>query len=204
MSITVCAFKKTNPWLEHIAKELFSGHKSLTPNDVARLDIDIDDRVRAITWCAMSDNQRCELACDCAERALQRERYAGREPDPRSWAAVEVARRYARGEATRDELNSVVAGINGVTAAMSFIGNVIDDIHAGVSNASTSSICAAWSASSCVFAAKHPHIRSYTDETCDWDAYCTDDTNNEMHVCAERNWQLARAVEIATALESVK
>ena len=44
------------------------------------------------------------LACDWAEEALLRERAAGREPDPRSWAAVEVARRYARGEATTEEL----------------------------------------------------------------------------------------------------
>lgn len=45
-----------------------------------------------------------EFACACAERALLREREVGREPDPRSWAAIEVARRYARGEATVEEL----------------------------------------------------------------------------------------------------
>jgi hypothetical protein len=44
------------------------------------------------------------FACDCAERALIRERDAGREPDPRSWAAIEVSRRYADGQATDDEL----------------------------------------------------------------------------------------------------
>ena len=47
-----------------------------------------------------------EFACDCAERALLREREAGREPDPRSWAAVEAARRFARGEATAEELDA--------------------------------------------------------------------------------------------------
>lgn len=40
------------------------------------------------------------FACDCAERALVRERDAGREPDPRSWEAIRVARAYANGEAT--------------------------------------------------------------------------------------------------------
>ena len=45
-------------------------------------------------------------ACWCARRALQRERDAGREPDPRSWTAVDVAERYARGEATNDELST--------------------------------------------------------------------------------------------------
>ncbi len=36
----------------------------------------------------------------CAERALRRER----ETDPRLWRAVEVARRFALGEATKDKL----------------------------------------------------------------------------------------------------
>ena len=43
------------------------------------------------------------FACDCAERALQRERDAGREPDMRSWEAVAVSRRYANGQATDEE-----------------------------------------------------------------------------------------------------
>ncbi len=45
-----------------------------------------------------------EWACDCAERALTREREAGRETDPRSWEAIAVARRYNKGEATKEEL----------------------------------------------------------------------------------------------------
>jgi hypothetical protein len=40
------------------------------------------------------------FACDCAERALKRERKAGREPDPRSWEAIRVSRLFARGRAT--------------------------------------------------------------------------------------------------------
>lgn len=38
------------------------------------------------------------FAADCAERALLYEREAGREPDPRSVAAIEAARAYVRGE----------------------------------------------------------------------------------------------------------
>jgi hypothetical protein len=38
------------------------------------------------------------FACWCAEGALVREREAGREPDPRSWAAIEAKRRWLRGE----------------------------------------------------------------------------------------------------------
>jgi len=49
------------------------------------------------------------FACDCAERALKRERKAGREPDKRSWAAIIVARRYANGEATLTEITAASA-----------------------------------------------------------------------------------------------
>mgnify|MGYP001560150706 CR=1 FL=1 len=48
------------------------------------------------------------LACDYAERALNREREQGREPDPRSWDAIRVSRAYANGETTQEEL--VAAG----------------------------------------------------------------------------------------------
>jgi hypothetical protein len=76
----------------------------LTAEQCAQLDIPAEDRLWAITTVWMDDRQRRLLACDCAERALVRERAAGREPDERSWAAVRVARAYARGEATDEEL----------------------------------------------------------------------------------------------------
>ena len=47
------------------------------------------------------------LACEYAERALQRERDAGREPHPASWNAPRVSRLYALGEATQKELQAV-------------------------------------------------------------------------------------------------
>src|SRR3990167_8351842 len=40
------------------------------------------------------------FAIDCAERALTREREEGREPDPRSWAAIEAAKAFLRDEIT--------------------------------------------------------------------------------------------------------
>jgi hypothetical protein len=42
------------------------------------------------------------FACDCADRALSRVKY----PDPRSVGAVRVARLYADGKATGDELTA--------------------------------------------------------------------------------------------------
>ena len=47
---------------------------------------------------------RCLFAAECAGRAQEQERAAGRDPDRRLWHAVEVARRYAWGEATDKEL----------------------------------------------------------------------------------------------------
>jgi len=52
----------------------------------------------------VTDRMRRLVACACARRALEAERAAGREPDVRSWRAVEVAERFVRGEATDDEL----------------------------------------------------------------------------------------------------
>jgi len=49
------------------------------------------------------------FGCDCAERALKRERKAGREPDERSWKAIIVSRLYANGEANLQELDAARA-----------------------------------------------------------------------------------------------
>jgi len=49
---------------------------------------------------SMPDREARLFACDCAERALANIA----EPDPRSVAAVEVARRYADGKAGKAEL----------------------------------------------------------------------------------------------------
>ena len=63
---------------------------------------------RSMTVLAMVnvEHQLRLWGCDCAERALLRERDHGREPDARSWAAIEVARAYSAGEATREDLTA--------------------------------------------------------------------------------------------------
>jgi hypothetical protein len=45
-----------------------------------------------------------EFVCWCAEQDLLREREAGREPNERSWAAVETKHKWLKGEATGEEL----------------------------------------------------------------------------------------------------
>ena len=54
--------------------------------------------LRLLDW---SESRARLFACDCAERALD---LFGGEVDPRSHAAIEVSRRFARGEATHEEL----------------------------------------------------------------------------------------------------
>ena len=50
-----------------------------------------------------------EFACWCADEALYAERGAGREPDPRSWAAVEAKRAWLKGEIGSDALDAASA-----------------------------------------------------------------------------------------------
>ena len=61
-------------------------------------------RHRKVLWMADATNTLHEFACWCAEQALLKEREAGREPDARSWAAVEAKRKWLKGEITDEEL----------------------------------------------------------------------------------------------------
>ena len=59
---------------------------------------------RTIIWMVDVERILHEFACWCAEGALKAERKAGREPDPRSWEAIKVKRRWLEGKATDKEL----------------------------------------------------------------------------------------------------
>jgi len=48
-------------------------------------------------------------AAECAERALLREREAGREPDKRSWKAIQVLRLFLDGKATQEQMSAAYA-----------------------------------------------------------------------------------------------
>jgi hypothetical protein len=82
-------------------KQLDPTGNGLTPLQVAALPIPAEDRHWALIRAAgASDRILREHACWCARRALA----LAKNPDPRSVHAVEVAERFARGEATREEL----------------------------------------------------------------------------------------------------
>lgn len=53
---------------------------------------------RTVLWMVDATTTLHEFACWCAEQALEQERAAGREPDPRSWAAIKTKRAWLRGE----------------------------------------------------------------------------------------------------------
>jgi hypothetical protein len=57
------------------------------------------------------------FAADCGERALLRERAAGREPEERSWAAITAARAFVRGTITTEELIAARDAAEGARAA---------------------------------------------------------------------------------------
>jgi hypothetical protein len=71
---------------------------------VERDDTKYVSRTRTLVAAHNVERELRLFACDCAERALQREREMGLGPDKRSWEAIAVSRRYANGEATDEEL----------------------------------------------------------------------------------------------------
>jgi hypothetical protein len=147
--------------------ELWAGRDGLTAAEIGALPLPSEDRLWALTHVCLSERNQRILVCDCAGRALVRERGAGREPDPRSVEAVSVARLYADGKTSSTELRIARSAAWAAT-------------WAATCDASRD---AAWDAA---WAA-------------DWDA-----TRNASRAAtwaavgdSEREWQVARAVELA-------
>ena len=97
-------------YTEARVKRLFGRRKYMAALQLLALDIPYEDRL----WGALHEElihlrTICLFACDVTERALKRERKAGREPDPRSWEAVRVSRLYTDGKATAEELGAAGA-----------------------------------------------------------------------------------------------
>ena len=61
---------------------------------------------RTVLWAYDASSLLRHFACDVAEEALLAERKAGREPDPRSFDAISVMRRFMTGDASETERNS--------------------------------------------------------------------------------------------------
>ena len=107
----VMSWKPCPGWPRERVEAIFVGRSSMTPIEFTELeDVPAKDRLWLVLREEVIPARELRLiACWSAERALRRERAAGREPDARSWAAVRVARRYALGRATVAELAAAAA-----------------------------------------------------------------------------------------------
>jgi hypothetical protein len=118
--ITIDAIMELDPCPEYSrerVEELWAGRESITMIELLDLDIPVCDWI----WAAdglLDPTSRRLLACDIAEELAMpvwRERYPD---DDRPQRAIDVSRRYARGEATIDELSEAMsAAIDAAWAA---------------------------------------------------------------------------------------
>jgi hypothetical protein len=74
-----------------------------------------------------------ELACEFTERALTRERDAGREPHPRSWDAIAAKRKWLAGEIGDSELRSARWAARAVARAVARSADAAADADAAAS-----------------------------------------------------------------------
>ena len=115
--------------------------EGLTPEEVAAAGVPVDDRIWALCYAAGLDSKSLRLfSCRTARRALAHIA----NPDPLSIAAVDTAERFARGEATKEEL--------GVARKQAYAVSVYDAHY----SAYASAYCAAhYSAASAYYAADY-------------------------------------------------
>ena len=93
----ILAWNPCERYTEEYLRELMGRRESVSLIEILVADISSEDAVWAACH-AMNDRQRRHFACDCAESVLHLAN------DPRSSEAVRVARLYADGRATDDEL----------------------------------------------------------------------------------------------------
>ena len=87
--------------------KLFGRRKRATVEDILRAPVPVEDAFWVVLREELISAKALRLfAVACANRALQRERKAGREPDQRLWDAVKTSRRYAMGKASVEELSA--------------------------------------------------------------------------------------------------
>ena len=136
------------------------------------------DRLLGLIDKLTPQNQRL-FACDCAERALLREeRDHGMQIDPRTWNAVHVARAFAMGRASEEELEEAE------DAALLVVSSAETDIYMSdffIYAMYSSAASATFSPSAAVF-------------------YAAD--YSEFFLVSEAMWQIARATAYYEAQET--
>jgi hypothetical protein len=135
---------------------------------------------------AARDAKRTVLlwAAECAERALLREREAGREPDKRSWKAPEVLRLFADGKATEKQMNAASYAANAASAASNA--------------ASYAAYSAANAASYAAYSAANPANSAAYSAASNAASYAANAANPASY--AEKQWQASRLNELMDEL----
>jgi len=127
------------------------------------------------------------FAADCAERALERERAAGREPHPDSWRAIAVARRYANSKATPQELAAAAAAAAYAAYAATAAYAAYDAAHAAYAAATAAAAAYAAYAATAAYAAAYDAAHDARAAT-----YAA---TTAAAYAAERQWQTTRLWE---------
>ena len=123
-------------------KELFAGREALSAIDVLELDIPNNEKIRAVLREELIPARILHLlAVEFARAALMREREAGREPDERSWRALDVKLAWLDGKASSKELWAAKAAAD---AAAKAAADAADD--AAMAAGTTWTVRTAWDA----------------------------------------------------------
>lgn len=165
--------------------------------------IEVDERLltcrvsltRIATW-----NERTARlwAADCVESALLGEQMCGREPDVRSWGAVDATRQYADGLIGVNELESARAGAESAAwAAVQPIPELVAELAARVA-ARHAAEAAAWTAAQPDTSAALRAVVAATSEAA-WNAWyaveagaARDVTEAAVRYAAEAGWSSAQ------------
>ena len=109
--ITIALVMSWSPcYAKERVTELAAGRESISALEACDLPIPPADRLWLLLHQeVLPEATLRELACRFAERALEREREAGRESDVRSWAAIAAERRWLGGELTDNGLGDAGA-----------------------------------------------------------------------------------------------
>lgn len=99
-------------------KKQFAGREALSAIDILELDIPNNEKLRAVLRETLIPARTLHmLAVEFAHAALVREREAGREPDERSWRALDVKLAWLDGKASSKELEAAKAAADAAAKA---------------------------------------------------------------------------------------